>query len=119
MHLHIFTPAGEIYSGKVSVVEVPTLSGVIGILPHHRPLTTLVSTGMVKFVPKEKEERILDSTSFLFENDRTLLAVDEGIVYIEQDTVRLFVRYGNDNLSAESFINEITKAHLKIKNLQK
>jgi F0F1-type ATP synthase epsilon subunit len=42
MHLSIITPNEILFSGKVEVVEIPTLSGTIGILPHHAPLTTLV-----------------------------------------------------------------------------
>ncbi|MDR2415775.1 MAG: F0F1 ATP synthase subunit epsilon [Candidatus Peribacteria bacterium] len=43
MHLSIITPNEILFSGKVEVVEIPTLSGTIGILPNHAPLTTLVS----------------------------------------------------------------------------
>jgi F0F1-type ATP synthase epsilon subunit len=43
MHLKIITPNEILFSGKVVVVEIPTLSGTIGILPNHAPLTTIVS----------------------------------------------------------------------------
>ncbi|MDR0650866.1 MAG: F0F1 ATP synthase subunit epsilon [Candidatus Peribacteria bacterium] len=43
MDLSIITPNEILFSGKVEVVEIPTLSGTIGILPNHTPLTTLVS----------------------------------------------------------------------------
>jgi F-type H+-transporting ATPase subunit epsilon len=67
MLLSIITPNEILFSGKVEVVEIPTLSGTIGILPSHAPLTTLVSPGKVKFINKEKEDRILDAAAFLFE----------------------------------------------------
>jgi F0F1-type ATP synthase epsilon subunit len=92
MHLQILTPNEILFSGKVEFVEIPTLSGTIGILPHHAPLTTIVSPGKVKFINKEKEERILDAANFLFENEFTILNVSEGMVYLDGNEVQIFTR---------------------------
>ena len=91
MHLQILTPNETLFSGKVEFVEIPTLSGTIGILPQHAPLTTVVSPGKVKFIAREKEDRILDAANFLFENEFTVLDVSEGIVYLDGKVVKLFV----------------------------
>ena len=91
MHLQILTPNETLFSGKVEFVEIPTPSGTIGILPHHAPLTTMVSPGKVRFIAREKEERILDAANFLFENDFTILNVSEGMVYLDGKIVKLFV----------------------------
>jgi F-type H+-transporting ATPase subunit epsilon len=92
MHLQIITPNEILFSGKVEVVEIPTLSGTIGVLPNHAPLSTIVSEGKVKFIAKEKEDRVLDAAAFLFEDDATFLEVSEGMVYLDGDNVELFVR---------------------------
>ncbi|MDR0607937.1 MAG: F0F1 ATP synthase subunit epsilon [Candidatus Peribacteria bacterium] len=117
MYLFLFTPNELLFSGKVEFVEIPTFSGTVGILPNHAPLTTLVSPGKVKFIAKEKEDRILDSAAFLFEGDYTILAVDEGMVYLDGEEVQIFVRSGIDETSPETMNTIFEKAHLEIKKL--
>jgi F0F1-type ATP synthase epsilon subunit len=119
MYLSLFTPNEILFSGKVEFVEIPTFSGTIGILPNHAPLTTLVSQGKVKFIAAEKEDRILDSASFLFEGDYTTLAVDEGMVYLDGEEVQIFVRAGIDETAPETMNTAFEKAHLEIKKLTK
>lgn len=92
MHLKIITPNEILFSGKVEVVEIPTLSGTIGVLSDHAPLSTIVAPGKVKFISKIKEDRILDAAAFLFEDDYTILEVDEGMVYLDGKDVIMFVR---------------------------
>jgi F-type H+-transporting ATPase subunit epsilon len=92
MLLKIITPNEILFSGKVEVVEIPTLSGMIGVLPDHAPLSTIVAPGKVKFISKVKEDRILDAAAFLFEDDYTVLEVDEGMVYLDGKDVIMFVR---------------------------
>jgi F-type H+-transporting ATPase subunit epsilon len=119
MQLQIITPNEILFSGKVEVVEIPTLSGTIGILPHHAPLTTLVSPGKVKFINKEKEDRILDAAAFLFEGEYTTLEVSEGMVYLNGERIQLFVRSGIDENAPETMNMTFEKAHLEIKKLTK
>ena len=119
MRLKIVTPNEILYSWKVSVVEIPTLSGTVGILPNHAPLSTIVALGKVKFIEREKEDRILDAASFLFENEYTILEVAEGMVYLNGDEVTLFVRSGIDEDAPETPNIAFEKAHLEIKKLTK
>ena len=120
MKLKIITPSEILYHGKVSVVEIPTLSGTVGILPNHAPLTTIVSQGKVKFIEKEKEDdRILDAAAFLFENEHTVLEVSEWMVYLNGEEVLLFVRSGIDEDAPETPNIAFEKAHLEIKKLTK
>jgi len=117
MHLKIITPNELLFSGKVEKVEIPTLSGVIGILPHHAPLTTIVSPWKVRFLSKEKEERILDAANFLFENEFTILQVSEGMVVVDGEEIQLFTRSWVDENAVETLPITFEKAHIEIKKL--
>lgn len=119
MHLQILTPNEILFSGKVEFVEIPTLSGTIGILPHHIPLTSVVSPGNVKFITKDKEGRILDAANFLFENEFTVLNVSEGMVYLDGEEVKLFVHSCIDENAPESLPLTFERAHLEIRKLTK
>ena len=43
----LVTPAGLVFSADVFKVLLPTPGGQIGVLPHHRPLSTLVVPGVI------------------------------------------------------------------------
>jgi F0F1-type ATP synthase epsilon subunit len=117
MQLKIITPNEILFAGRVEIVEIPTLSGTIGILPDHAPLSTIVSPGKVKFISKIKEERILDAAAFLFEDEYTILEVDEGFVYIDGKEVIMFVRSGLGEKKPEGMNLAFEQAHIEIKKL--
>lgn len=119
MHLQILSPDRLLFSGKVDFVQIPTSIWEIGILPNHAPLTTIVSSGSIKFIAREKEERILDETSFLFEDEYTILHVGEWMVYLDEEEISIFVRFWASELQSNSVMNAFETAHLEIKNLQK
>ncbi len=48
MKLHIITPNRDFYQGDVTMVELTTTEGQIGIYPNHIPLTAVVSPGVLK-----------------------------------------------------------------------
>ncbi|MBQ9554321.1 hypothetical protein IJU97_05245 [bacterium] len=43
MLLKIHTVHGVIFDGEVERVELPTKVGVLSILPHHNPLTAMIT----------------------------------------------------------------------------
>ena len=65
----LVTPAGLIFSEDVYKVLLPTASGQIGVLPHHRPLITLVVPGVISFAshaetPESQYEHIVTAGGF-------------------------------------------------------
>lgn len=48
MKLKVITPEEEFYEGDVSMVELTTTEGNIGIYPQHIPLTAVVAPGVLK-----------------------------------------------------------------------
>ncbi len=48
MKLQVITPEERFYEGDVSMVELTTTEGNIGVYPNHIPLTAVVSPGVLK-----------------------------------------------------------------------
>ena len=92
MLLKIHTVHGVIFDGEVERVELPTKVGVHSILPHHNPLTAMITPWIVKFVPIEKRRsEFIADTEFLFEDEKITIAVGEGTIYTDWTAVILFV----------------------------
>lgn len=47
-HAWIVTPDGVFYDGEVTFLELPTISGRIGVYREHIPLTTVLDPGRVE-----------------------------------------------------------------------
>jgi F-type H+-transporting ATPase subunit epsilon len=56
IELHIITPLGQVLEKKVSSVSVPTVSGVVTILPHHIPLVSVLKSG--ELLAREGDDQI-------------------------------------------------------------
>ena len=48
MKLQIITPVGRFYEGDVTMAELTTTEGNIGIYPNHIPLTAVVAPGIAE-----------------------------------------------------------------------
>lgn len=55
MHLEIITPEKNIYSGEVSLVNIPGSDGSFGILENHAPIISTLKAGTIKVVENNKE----------------------------------------------------------------
>lgn len=55
--LNIITPDRVFYQGSVSMVEMNTSEGEIGILPGHIPMTVIVKPGILKIYEEGGEKR--------------------------------------------------------------
>lgn len=139
MHLRIHTIEGVIFDGEVERVELPTQVGMIGILPQHNPLTSIVVPGILRFVPKEKKgSEFLSNMEFLFEDESIAIAIGDGFVYTDGHMVVLFVASVTTNpktdeavlqemknkleeqiqqIKSEGNLDEIEKAYLHLQKL--
>lgn len=54
-HLSIVTPDRQVFSEDVQNVSVPAQTGIIGVLPHHAPLFSLLTEGEIKVVHGQKD----------------------------------------------------------------
>lgn len=48
MKLRVITPDKQFYTGDVTMVELTTTEGNIGVYPNHIPLTAVVAPGVLK-----------------------------------------------------------------------
>ncbi|MCF8296802.1 MAG: ATP synthase F1 subunit epsilon [Saprospiraceae bacterium] len=56
MLLEIITPDETLYSGEVSLVQLPGIDGSFEILNNHAPLISALAKGKIKY--KDSEEKI-------------------------------------------------------------
>lgn len=54
MKLEVITPDRQFYDGEVTMAELTTINGNIGIYPKHIPMTTVVAPGVLKIHEAEQ-----------------------------------------------------------------
>ncbi len=79
LSFEIVTPHGQTFQSEVAQVQLPTPDGEVGILPHHIPLISVVSPGVISIKHHEGK------TQGEFEH----LATAGGFVEIDGRRVRL------------------------------
>ena len=71
MKLKVVTPTGGFYDGEVSMVELTTTEGEIGVYPNHIPLTAVVAPGVLKI---QKEAALLSGFITILPEQVTVMA---------------------------------------------
>lgn len=77
MHLNIVTTEESVYSGDIDLLVAPGIEGLLGILPRHAPLLTVLNSGNVLIRKDGKDEEIMIKGGFLevtIDSDVTILA---------------------------------------------
>ena len=76
MKLKVVTPTGGFYDGEVSMVELTTTEGEIGVYPNHIPLTAVVAPGVLKIHEDggEKEAALLSGFITILPEQVTVMA---------------------------------------------
>lgn len=69
-----------VWSGKATSVTIPAYAGLMGILPNHEPLLTLIQDGTVTAVDEQGERHEFQvSGGFIsFDSNRLTVAVERG-----------------------------------------
>lgn len=80
LHVEIVSPIGIVYKDDVDEITVPTQSGYIGILPHHVPLLTQVTSGELS-VKKGSSSQLLAITGGFLEvaNNKVTILADYAV----------------------------------------
>lgn len=63
MKVHIHSLSKTLFDGEARSLTVPTASGEITVLPHHRPLITKLIGGMMKIIDAHAAESFIPVTS--------------------------------------------------------
>lgn len=74
MYLEIITPDKKIFSGKVSLVQVPGTKGSFAILKNHAPIISTLEEGKVKVVTDEGTK---------------MFSIDGGIIEVKNNNIIL------------------------------
>jgi F-type H+-transporting ATPase subunit epsilon len=86
LKLEIVTPERRVLDVEVESVTIPTASGEAGILPHHAPLISAVSPGVLSYPEKGTHEKLALSAGFVEVNaDRVSVLVDSAETPAEID----------------------------------
>ena len=56
MKLEIITPDKTVFSGEVSLIQLPGIDGSFEILEHHAPLISVLKKGSIRIRKSESEE---------------------------------------------------------------
>jgi F-type H+-transporting ATPase subunit epsilon len=60
MRLEIITPSSTLFSGDVTLVQLPGIDGLFEILKSHAPLVSALKEGRVKVVDDQNQEQFFD-----------------------------------------------------------
>jgi len=76
MKLRIITPDEQFYEGDVTMVELTTSEGDIGVYPNHIPLTAVVAPGVLKIHEgaEIKEAALISGFLTILPDEVTILA---------------------------------------------
>tara|TARA_Y100000814_G_scaffold160455_1_gene117176 strand:- start:5210 stop:5449 length:240 start_codon:yes stop_codon:yes gene_type:complete len=77
LHLNIVTTEKSVYSGDIDLLVAPGIEGLLGILPRHAPLLTVLNSGNVLIRKDGKDQEIMIKGGFLevtIDSDVTILA---------------------------------------------
>ncbi|MBB1557597.1 MAG: hypothetical protein HG439_003875 [candidate division SR1 bacterium] len=85
MLLRIVSIEGELYSGRVRKVSFPTPEGIVGVLPGHINLMTLLSPGKIAYLPESGELTSLEE----FMEKSKKIDIKGGLALIEDNVVTI------------------------------
>lgn len=107
IHFELVTLDGVKFGEDVYEIQLPTPQGYIGVFPHHMPLVSLASPGIIS-VRRKKE----DPDDFM-----ELFATNGGVIEVLDNTVRMLV----DEADKDTELNEreVKKAYEKALELKK
>ena len=60
MFLEIITPDKKLYSGEISLVQLPGIDGSFEILNNHAPLISVLDKGKVKIIDNQETKQFFD-----------------------------------------------------------
>lgn len=78
MRLEIITPSSILFTGDVTLVQLPGIDGLFEILKSHAPLVSALKEGRVKVVDNEDKTQFFDIRGGVVEvsKDKILLLVE-------------------------------------------
>ena len=75
MHLEIVTPEKSLYSGEVTLVQLPGKNGSFEILKNHAPIVSTLEKGVIKLRPVEGEDIFFEVSGGVVECKKNVISV--------------------------------------------
>ncbi|MDY6326298.1 MAG: ATP synthase F1 subunit epsilon [Bacteroidales bacterium] len=78
MRIEIISPTTTLFSGEVSIVQLPGIDGSFEILESHAPLVSALDKGKVKVVDDKNEEKFFEINGGVVEvsNNKVLVLAE-------------------------------------------
>ena len=73
MFIEIITPDKKIFSGEVSLVQLPGTNGSFEILKDHAPIISTLAKGKIKIIDSEKATQFFE--------------IDSGVVEVQKNKI--------------------------------
>jgi F-type H+-transporting ATPase subunit epsilon len=67
MFIEIITPDKKIFSGEVSLIQLPGTNGSFEILNNHAPIISTLAKGKIKIIDSEKQTQFFEIKSGVVE----------------------------------------------------
>ena len=83
LFLEIVSPQGVIFEGNIDQVSIPTMNGIITVLPHHSSLFTKLAQGEVEIKQKNSNFSMIISGGFLEVNNNKASVLSDYAVRAE------------------------------------
>lgn len=82
MRIEIISPTTTLFSGEVSIVQLPGIDGSFEILESHAPLVSALDKGKVKVVDDKNEEKFFEINGGVVEvsNNKVLVLAEQPCV---------------------------------------
>ncbi len=113
LRLKVITPRKIVIDKQVSSVSVPTVDGVITILPRHTHLFSLLTEGIVKIKTQTEEDLLAIGGGYLETNGKTvtvLVSRAYGQNEIDHDLTNKAIEQAKQILSKSTDENERNEA---------
>lgn len=87
MYLEIITPEAILFSGEVTSVAVPGVSGEFEMLNNHAPIVSLLKEGYVKIYGDIKLEEDVEDKFEKDKNNGTWLSINSGTIEMKDNKI--------------------------------
>ncbi|NVO01085.1 MAG: F0F1 ATP synthase subunit epsilon [Bacteroidetes bacterium] len=78
MFLEIITPDLKLFSGEVSLIQLPGIDGSFELLNNHAPIVSVLAKGKIKIIDSEKTKQYFDVNGGVIEmqNNKAIILAE-------------------------------------------
>lgn len=117
-NVKIITPDREFYQGQVSMIELNTVEGELGIYKNHIPLTTVLAPGVVTLTEENQKKKAAIHSGFveILQDEVVVLAeLAEWPEEIDEERARKALERAEERLNGHKQGIDVARAELAMK----